>query len=129
MTSRTVSFTDSAFKEKLSMSSVKIDGGLFFIRTRFDKSVRLEDAEIGGKIDMRRSIFKDRFRMNTVSIRGDLLMQNAQFDEPVELAPLTVGSNLDMRTATLSELDLTGAQIKGELRLGILDDKNTTWKS
>ena len=34
-----------------------------------------------------------------------------------------------MRAVTLSELDLTGAQIKGELRLGILGDKNTTWKS
>ncbi len=111
------------------MSSVKIDGDLLLRRALLNDSVRLEDAGIGGKLDMRRSIFKDRFRMNTVSIRGDLLMQKAQFDKPVELAPLTVGSKLDMRAVTLSELDLTGAQIKGELRLGTLGDKNTTWKS
>ena len=73
-TSRTVSFTDSAFKKKLSMSSVKIDDDLLLKRTLLNDRVRLEDAEIGGKLDMRRSILKDRFRMNTVSIKDDLLM-------------------------------------------------------
>lgn len=56
-TSRSISFTDSAFKKKFSMSSVKIGGDLLLKRILLNDSVRLKDAEIGGEIDMRRSIF------------------------------------------------------------------------
>lgn len=55
-------------------------------------------------------------------------MKGAKLDKPANLKYLSVGSFLDAQDVTLSELDLTGAQINGELRLGSSSDGNIEGK-
>lgn len=139
---------DSDFKGRLNMESASVGGDLHMRdKAEFYRDVVLRGAKIRGDLDMSVSMyrnskgdtpngnlvmedskFKGRLDMDYTEIGGDLLMRNVKFDEPVNLAFLKVGSNLDVRGATLRELDLTGARIKDEFRLGPSGAKNIEWK-
>jgi hypothetical protein len=45
-------------------------------------------------------------------------MRDAHYAQPVVMVFSHVGGNLDLRGATLANLDLSGASIAGDLRLG-----------
>ena len=55
-------------------------------------------------------------------------MRDAQFVRMIDMTFAHVGGNLDLRGATLSELDLAGASIAGDLRVGGGNDfKSALW--
>ena len=118
----------SKFKGNLDMASVSTVDDLFMRDSEFGDVVWMIGAKIGDDLSVDRSKFKKMLNMNSVSIGDDLLMRKSKFDEQVKLGSLTVRSNLDARGATLSKLDLTGARIKGKLRIGSWRKKKIEWK-
>ena len=138
----------SEFKGKLNMEGV-LTGGDLFMRDADFGEVNLLAAKVGSWLEMNESEFKGKLTMASVSIERHLFMQNAKlfgevdlraakigdqlnvhssiFHQPTFLRFVNVGSNFDARGATLRHLDLTGASIAGELRLGSRE-QNIDWK-
>ena len=122
-----LSMAKSAFRDRLMMDSVSVGSNLLMGQSGFDKVVLLAGANIGHQLSMVGSIFKDELDMEGASVGGDLFMQQAKFDKPVKLIFVSVGSNLSAVRAVLRGLDLTGAQIAEELRIGS-SDLNIEWR-
>ena len=80
--------------------------------------VILRSAKIGGQLSMIGSKFTGKLNMESVEVGGHLLMRHGEFTEPVKLIFARIGSGPDLYRAELRDLDLTGTEIKGELRLG-----------
>ena len=174
-TSKFVSFAGSTLKATLDMNEVSIDGNLsirnvkcggvalrgaeigghlFLHDSKFEDTVNLTFATIGGsllmrtltsegiysdvllegaKIDRHMSMsgakFRGTFDVRSASVRGDVLMRGAKFNKPLNLSALKVGSDFDLQGATLRGLDLTGTRIEGALKLGSLQHKKIEWTS
>ena len=62
--------------------------------------------------------FDGTLAANALQVGGNLLMRDAQFVRKIDMTFAHVGGNLDLRGATLDNLDLSGASIAGDLRLG-----------
>ena len=107
----------SKFNGKLDMEAVSIRDNLFLAIAVFDE-VNLNSSKIGGHFHVGGSTFKGQLGMEFVSIGGDLVLQSAVFQNAVGLSFANVGSSLDARGAELRKLDLRGARIERELRLG-----------
>ena len=99
----------SKFKGELDMSSASIGSHLLMEQAEFI-DVNLVAARVGDWLSMRGSKFKKcELNMSSASIGSHpFLSGKAEFAE----------------LANLSKLDLTGAKIKGELRLGSSADEN-----
>jgi hypothetical protein len=64
---------------------------------------------------------------NITSLKN-VILRGAQFVRMIDMTFAHVGGNLDLRGATLSELDLAGASIAGDLRVGGGNDfKSALW--
>ena len=123
-----LSMNGSKFEGKLTIASATIGSSLFMRETQF-KEVDLRSSKVGAQLDMDGSKFEGKLHMNAASIGISLFMRNVTFEKPVDFLFLHVGSNFDARGATLSGLDLSGARIEGELRLGLgKRAKKTEWK-
>ena len=116
----------STFRGRLDMDTISVGGDLLMRRARF-----LEVHAVGGMIDGQLSMDGSRFErelnMESISTTRDLFMRHALFDGPASLIYADIGSNLDARGAKLGMLDLTGARIERELRLG-LPGQNIEWR-
>ena len=119
--------SSSTFKSDLSMNAISIGKNLFMEEAEFGEVV-LDGAKIGGQISMSNSTFRGELNMKLASIGSDLVMGAVNFHKPAKLRFLRVGYNLDARGLLLSGLDLTGARIDSELRLGALRDKEIEWR-
>ena len=62
--------------------------------------------------------FRRRANAHSLEVGGDLFMRDADYADKVVLFFAHVGGNLDLRGARLSGLDLSGASIAGDFRLG-----------
>jgi uncharacterized protein YjbI with pentapeptide repeats len=82
------------------------------------KDVDLSGAKITGQIDMVGANFESKLNADSLQSGGDLFMRDAHYAQPVVMVFSHVGGNLDLRGATLANLDLSGASIAGDLRLG-----------
>ena len=118
-----ISMTGSKFTGELNMGSVAIGQSLLMGEQAEFGEVVLRGAKVGGQISMIGSKFTGKLNMGSVAIGQSLFMRETELELPASLVFLTVGSNLDTSCATLSGMDLSGAQVKGELRLG-----DTKWK-
>ena len=123
-----LSMLGSKFDGMLSMNSASVGSHLFMSKKAEFKNVDLIASKIGGGLDMKNSTFEGKLDMSSTSIEGDLLMLKAQLNRPADLSFLIINNNLDARGATLNGLDLRGARIEGELRLGLWGAKKTEWK-
>jgi uncharacterized protein YjbI with pentapeptide repeats len=90
------------------------------------KEVNLNSAKITGQIDMGGASFEGKLVADNLQAGGDLFMRDASCAQPVGMVFARVGGNLDLRGATLAGLDLSGASIAGDLRLGD-PDKSAVW--
>ena len=118
-----ISMSGSKFNGKLNMGAVSIGQSLLMGKQAEFDEVVLVGANVGGQISMIGSKFNGKLNMDSASIGQSLFMRTAELKVPAHLVFITVGSNLDARRATLSGMDLSGAQVKGELRL-----VDTRWK-
>ena len=91
----------------------------------------MEDAELGGSVDLaggniRGEVVLDQLKlgpdavlsMESLRVGRHAYFRNVGSAKPVNAAFLVVGGSLDLRGATLGGLDLSGAVVEGDLRLG-----------
>ena len=107
----------SKFSGPLNLESVSVGAHLLMREAEF-QSVNLVGANAAGTIEMHRSNFYGVLKMEALKAGGSLLMREGVFDGVVNLVHAVVDSNLDVGGATIGILDLRGARIAGELRLG-----------
>ena len=113
-TSKFVSFNDSTFDSWLDMDSASIGGHLFMWRAKFE-SVDLREAQIGGRLDMRRSLFRKTLNMNSASIGSGLYMWGVRF-RGVVLNEAKIAENLNMNYSRFKGwLNMNSASIGGHL--------------
>jgi hypothetical protein len=115
----------------LDADSLEVDGFLFMRsnsqnKARF-KDVVLRGAKVRGLIDMSGAKVDGRLDADSLGAGGDLFMRDAHFAQEVVMEFAHVGRNLDLRGGTLAGLDLSGASIAADLRLGG-PYKSTPWK-
>ena len=122
-----LSMTGSTFNGTLNMDSISIGGHLFMRGGATFQDVNLRAAKIGDQLSMIGSTFNGTLDMDSASIGGSLFMTKASFLEPNSLVYVRVGSSLDISEANLSKLDLTGASVEGELRLGSSELPHIYW--
>ena len=116
----------STFSGLLEMDSVTIGARLLMGQAQF-LSVNLLNATIGGAIELDDSTFKGPLNMDSVKVGGSLFMREGVFNDRVVLVHASVGGSLDAGGSSLGELDLRGARIARELRLGS-SNRGIEWK-
>jgi hypothetical protein len=82
------------------------------------KDVNLRGAKITGQIDMIGASFDGTLDADSLEAGGHLFMRDGNYAQEVVMVGAHIGSNLDLRGATLAGLNLSGASITGDLRLG-----------
>ena len=107
----------STFSGPLNMDSVTIGAHLLMGRAQF-LSVNLLNATIGGAIELDGSTFDGLLNMDSLKVGGSLFMREGVFNNKVNLVHASVGASLDAGGSILGELDLRGARVARELRLG-----------
>ena len=120
-----LSMTGAIVTGTLVMDSSAIGGSLYLGGAKL-ADVVLRGAEIGDQLSMTGATVTGTLDMDSSAIGGSLLLRDAEFAD-VRLLYASIGSNLDARGALLSRLNLAGAQIEGELKLGTLA-RAIAWK-
>jgi uncharacterized protein YjbI with pentapeptide repeats len=82
------------------------------------KDVDLRGAKVTGQIAVSGASFDGTLYANALQVGGSLFMRDAHCADKVDMTFAHVGSNLDLRGATLADVDLSGASVTGDLRLG-----------
>lgn len=110
--------SSSKFHDILDMDSIKVKNALHMSNQAEFKHVILRSAKIDGQIAMNSSKFHGILNMDSINVESHLFMsQDAEFKN-VSLVAAKIGGGLDISNSKLSFLDLTGAKIRGEFRLG-----------
>jgi hypothetical protein len=101
------------------------------------RDVILVAARIAGQVDMTGASVTGTFDGDTLQVGRDLFVVSdrigdkgngaASFSGRIKLIFAHIGGSLDARGAALADLDLSGAAIDGELRLGSTAGGVTTW--
>jgi hypothetical protein len=82
-------------------------------------ALSLNNAHVGGRIDVAGARFGGGVSLDAARIAEDLwLRRGSAVDGPVVAVFARFGQNVDVSGAALGDVDLTGAAIGGELRLG-----------
>ncbi|NIW99099.1 MAG: hypothetical protein GWN13_12805, partial [Phycisphaerae bacterium] len=92
------------------------------------KEIDLTGARIGGQLGMDGSTFDGLLTMDGTEIGENLFARFTRFstDQELILYFSRIGSSLDLCGATIGAIDLTGATITGELRLGSAQTQQPT---
>jgi hypothetical protein len=69
--------------------------------------------------------FDGDFDADSLQVGGSLIMRSSERNKAVKMIFARIGGNLDMRNTPVSDLDLSGAAIAGDLRLGGFAKPNT----
>ena len=116
----------ASFAGDLDADSLQVGGSLFM---RSDdkheanfKTVDLEYATVKSKVDMDGAVFGGEIIARGLPVAGDVSRRDVTTNAPVTMPFTQFGSNLDLGDAKLSGVDLRGASIAGEMRLG---DRNS----
>ena len=100
---------------EFNAGAVEIGGELFMTDGTF-ADVVLVGAQVG-KLNMTNVKITGNLDMDEAEIGGSLFMRESTFVGEINGVFIRIGQNVDLRGAKLGTLDLTGAQIKGELRM------------
>jgi hypothetical protein len=87
------------------------------------RNVRLKGGKITGLMDMSGASFEGVLNAIDLRVGGDASLRYIYTDSPIFLRYAQLGGNLDFGGAQLKTLDLQGASIVGEIRLGDRDPK------
>jgi uncharacterized protein YjbI with pentapeptide repeats len=82
------------------------------------KKVTLRGAKITGHVDADGATFEGELIANSLQVGRSILMNHVTSTQRINMAFMHTGGSLDVRGATLAELNLSGASIDGDLRLG-----------
>jgi uncharacterized protein YjbI with pentapeptide repeats len=75
-------------------------------------------ARVAGNLSMDRALLRGSLWAPGLRVGGDISFRDLYTDAPIALPFVQLGGNLDFSGADLSSLDLSGASIAGEMRLG-----------
>src|ERR1700730_15098496 len=117
-----ISMIGASFDGTLDADALQVGGNLFMRSEGQNKAsfkeVVLSGAKITEQIDMTGASFDGTLNANSLQVGGDLFMRDARYARAVVMFFANVGGNLDLRGAPLASLDLSGASVTGDLRLG-----------
>src|SRR3984893_15090439 len=117
-----ISMIGASFDGTLDADALQVGGNLFMRSEGQNKAsfkeVNLRGAKITGQIDMAGASFEGKLDAYSLRAGGDLFMRDARYARAVVMFFANVGGNLDLRGAPLASLDLSGASVTGDLRLG-----------
>jgi hypothetical protein len=93
------------------------------------KGLNLTTAKVTGSIEMDGAAFEGYVNADSLQVGADLFMRDTMCAQSILMVFARVGGNVDLRGSTFAELDLSGASIGGELRLGIWSKTPTLWRT
>ena len=127
----------STFEQPVDMSNITIGRHLYAGRhlsrqrpavTRFESRVVLRNASIRGRVDMAGIHVAGDLDMDAIRVGEDIFLRDcAKVRGSINLVFARIGQNLDLSGSRLGDLDATGAQISGELRLGSSRHPSPNW--
>ena len=90
--------------------------------------MHLLGTKIGGQLNMSGAKVSGTLNLDSATIGSSLFMREGKFDKAISCVLVQIGKNLDLRSAKkLSDIDLSGTHIKGELIIAS-PDTEPTWK-
>ncbi len=95
-------------------------GGLFLPNVRFGGAVDLRDAHVDSQMDMERAVVADQqlFDADRLHVGSNFFARSVSFGGAIDFHALTVDGALDLRDSRVRQLDLAGAVVRDDLRLG-----------
>src|SRR5205085_109887 len=123
-----LSLFSSKIQGDLSMDNVQVSSPLEMSSADVGGEVNLEGAHIGGSLDFRKSKIGGKLRMENLQVdQAAFLSSGAEFVGPIQLSFAKLG-HLDLAGAKFQDnVDLTGTQILGELRVGSSPQNPSQW--
>jgi uncharacterized protein YjbI with pentapeptide repeats len=121
----------ASFGGRLNADSLQVGGSLLMYSDDQNKAsfkdVNLNSAKLTGQVAMNGASFDGKLEAEALQAGADIFMYDAHFAHAVNMVFAHVGGSLDLRGATLAGLDLSGASVVGDLRLGD-PGKHAIWK-
>lgn len=126
-----VSMNGARFDGKLIANAMQVGATLFMRDATFKKEVNLRDSKVGGNVEMDSAVFEAELNAKSLQVKSDWFMRGSFRGNEVDAAFASIGGNLDLRSATIFELDLSGATVTGELMLGAWNKRSriTGWQN
>jgi hypothetical protein len=140
---KTVDITNARIAGQIDFSGASLDGDLNadFVQVGGSLLMRSEDsntasvgkvnlggANIAGVISMDQAMLRDRLVAQGLRVAGDVSIRNIHADARLAMPFAQLGGNLDIGGSDLTSLDLHGASIAGEMRLGD-GDRMVAWRA
>jgi uncharacterized protein YjbI with pentapeptide repeats len=122
---RSLELNQASFDGYLNAESIQIGGPLIAYSAKF-KGINVGLATIGGQVNMPNSIFDGDAILKSLHVFGDVSLINIESNARFDVSTAQIGGDLDFRGAKLETVDLGGASIVGDLRLGDENSK-VTW--
>lgn len=85
---------------------------------RFKGSVDLANAKIGANLNFDGATIDEHLEADQMSVEGSIFVRNVRSNGRLSMIFVRTKGAFDLRGSTLAELDLSGAVIGGDLRLG-----------
>ncbi len=126
-TLQTLSLSNSVFTAPMDMGKIKTVKSVLLRGAAFGGEILMTGARIGGSLDMKGARFQGTVNMEKISVAGSLLFAGALFEESATLAAARIDGKLNFAGARLCQVDISGAHIEGELRLGRENGLRTSW--
>jgi hypothetical protein len=120
--------TGSKVTGKLDMIALNVGAALYMSEAKFAE-VDVSSARVGGLLSLLNSKVTDTLTMDTVRIDESLFLgRGSEYHGAIYIAFGKVGGNLDLAGGIFHDIvDLTGAQVTGELRLASSKDDLPRW--
>jgi hypothetical protein len=115
-------FSGASLDGDLNADFVQVGGSLFMSsddnNTASVGKVNLSGANVAGGASMDRAILRDGLAAHGLRVAGDVFIRNIHADARLAMPFAQLGGNLHFGGSDLTSIDLHGASIAGEMRLG-----------
>jgi hypothetical protein len=116
---------DKASFKGANLSGAKVTGTVTMHGATFDEELDADSIQVGVHLIMRSTEqHKASFQgvnLPVAKVAGDVFMEGATDTQGISMVFARIDGSLDIRGAILAELNLSGAAIAGDLRLGRLE--------
>ena len=123
-TPESITFAGSRFDGTLDLKSAIIGGDLIIEGAHFNKVVQLDEITIVGDLVMGgEAKFKKKVELMEATVDGRISMQTSTFNDKLDMRSVSIGRDLVMADATFDRVDLSRAKITGKLNMEDSDFK------
>jgi hypothetical protein len=120
---------NAKFYDNLNIQSLEVKGSLSLYDNSMFGEVNLSGSKIGTQLILDRCRFKKKLDMESLETDGSLVLVNNLFRKQINMPFIRINKNLDISSnERFPSLNLTRAQIRGELKLKYNKDQFTRWK-